>query len=856
MEDPATAHRVLLAIATFGIAALVVVSVSFASIASPPRASAGGLPGDANCNGHVDPIDAAIVLQFSAGLIGLAPCPQNANVNGDSVVNPLDAALILQYAAGLIPSLGTSPTPTPTGTRPTLSLDKFGQGTVTSSPAGISCSNACTSDSASYQPSALVTLTASPATGWMIANWSGCDSIQGNSCRVTLDVDKAILATFAQTTTQIPSTTKVLDSATMGHLLSQVGSTYHFDSQASSVVALQPGDVIVASTGDGLLRKVSNVTASAQEIVVETTDASLEDAVQQGTLAFSGEGGSASGAELRSFEPAGGLSCVISTLSCSISVDTDLPQNVHVSGDVSFDLDPQLAVTFDGFDVGCVCFPIRELRAASTFHAHTDLTVSDGASFSVQAETTIPAGIATFVAAIGPVPVVVQVDLGLTVGVNGQAGAAIQGHIVGDSTITVGAHYARGQGWSSINNFSRTFSTSDLQLTTGAEVKGYVGPKVTTKLYGVAGPEFHAHGYMRVEADPLDTPWWKLFGGLEASASLDVGVLGHSVTVYAFPSWHQEWLLAQASAPQPTLENLVSAEKSRQADLGWTVACADHAPHTREITGSFDSASEWWIVIFCETAGTWRQDRLVFYQRQADVLTRQFEVTSSDIGHIDFLTPTAMFDVNGDGRLEVGVWNWSGCNDISCSVLHLYRAAHGSVEEVPVTLPLTGLGADNATPSGLSDIDGDGVQEIVAADTQWVLHGFCHACSPYSAYVLAWDGSEYSNASRDSRFQSFFDNGISQSEEHLASCVDDQCRLRWAIEITLDYGHSGRADAGWARLETVVSSITDSCWLDAVPQIENDLELSVPRDGSEPTSGQSGVIGFSLLCSPFAGFDY
>ncbi len=62
------------------------------------------LPGDANCDGIVDPIDAAFILQFSAGLLGSFPCTGGADVNGDGITNPLDAALILQYAAGLIDS--------------------------------------------------------------------------------------------------------------------------------------------------------------------------------------------------------------------------------------------------------------------------------------------------------------------------------------------------------------------------------------------------------------------------------------------------------------------------------------------------------------------------------------------------------------------------------------------------------------------------------------------------------------------------------------------------------------------------------------------------------------------------------
>ena len=61
------------------------------------------LPGDANCDGTVNSIDAALVLQFNAGLLGSLPC--RGDVNGDGKVTSIDAALILQFAAGLLDSL-------------------------------------------------------------------------------------------------------------------------------------------------------------------------------------------------------------------------------------------------------------------------------------------------------------------------------------------------------------------------------------------------------------------------------------------------------------------------------------------------------------------------------------------------------------------------------------------------------------------------------------------------------------------------------------------------------------------------------------------------------------------------------
>ncbi|MBI4570589.1 MAG: hypothetical protein HY723_01465 [Chloroflexi bacterium] len=64
----------------------------------PPQ----GLLGDVNCDGRVNSIDATLVLQFVAVLIGALPCIENADVDGDGDIGPIDATLILQKDAGLI----------------------------------------------------------------------------------------------------------------------------------------------------------------------------------------------------------------------------------------------------------------------------------------------------------------------------------------------------------------------------------------------------------------------------------------------------------------------------------------------------------------------------------------------------------------------------------------------------------------------------------------------------------------------------------------------------------------------------------------------------------------------------------
>lgn len=123
-----TPHFLRIAMALATVAAFSAISPSSGSLQGGVSAGS-ALPGDANCDGVVNVVDAALMLQVGAGLIGGLPCQSNGDVSGDGTIDALDAALVLQFAAGLIDTLGPSETSTataspthtpqpPTSTRP------------------------------------------------------------------------------------------------------------------------------------------------------------------------------------------------------------------------------------------------------------------------------------------------------------------------------------------------------------------------------------------------------------------------------------------------------------------------------------------------------------------------------------------------------------------------------------------------------------------------------------------------------------------------------------------------------------------------------------------------------------------
>lgn len=79
------------------------VSSTFVGPPGPPPPA--GLVGDVNCDGVINSVDAALVLQLDAGLITTLLLCAAPDANQDGLINSIDAALILQYSAGLVGNL-------------------------------------------------------------------------------------------------------------------------------------------------------------------------------------------------------------------------------------------------------------------------------------------------------------------------------------------------------------------------------------------------------------------------------------------------------------------------------------------------------------------------------------------------------------------------------------------------------------------------------------------------------------------------------------------------------------------------------------------------------------------------------
>jgi len=227
-------------------------------------------------------------------------------------------------------------------------------------------------------------------------------------------------------------------------------------------------------------------------------------------------------------------------------------------------------------------------------------------------------------------------------------------------------------------------------------------------------------------------------------------------------------------------------KEALEADLE---AGGRHLAATFERAGAKDPAQRYEFRIF-ESDG--RAAKTIF--RRTDFYF-SFEAT----GELRKLNGT---DINGDGLKEVIVQSSSGGNCWSCNPTEIYQVRNHKAELIAAG-PI----------QRIADLRGDGVRELVVADTRWESYDdLSHAASPSASMVYAWRGGRYVYASKD--FAEFYRGEISRLraaiEEAKADITgedsSDEAYVGLALALAITYAHAGEAERGIKELERLFNA--------------------------------------------------
>ena len=335
----------------------------------------------------------------------------------------------------------------------------------------------------------------------------------------------------------IPSTTKVIDPR---DLRSPVGDPsaaglVQFASTASNVKGLHPGDILVAASGpaapQGLLRRVIAVRSTPDGVDVDTSPATLHDAVPRGRLEFHRDlttqsvTGSGPGGGVRRFSLRDGIqwNLTFGYGACGVGPTGDLQPP-----EVDFSVNP----TVD-FEVDWGVFSPNRVRFVAGLDEHADATFKSGDRYTCKADKKTPdppEKLDSFEVQVGPIPVVVTPQF--------QLNGTLRGSLTKDSGVTVhqalqahaGVQWENGN-LSGIHDFSKSLSGQPL-ASSSFDISLKAGPELTFSVYGLGGPYANEQFGVRTTTSAGQTTG---YGGLYFSAGVKLDFLNFKLE-YQLPN--------------------------------------------------------------------------------------------------------------------------------------------------------------------------------------------------------------------------------------------------------------------------------------------------------------------------------
>ncbi|NOZ09410.1 MAG: hypothetical protein GXO91_11155 [FCB group bacterium] len=329
---------------------------------------------------------------------------------------------------------------------------------------------------------------------------------------------------------------------------------------------INENDILVGGNAEngGYLRKVTAVAVNGNTMEIQTTQATLVEAIEQGsldttlTLDFGGSNRSLYNLEL--VRKLDGVTVRDNGIDIS---GTELFNDNFNGTDVLISI-PTGTITFTpnlnlGFDINWFGH-LHEFHtiASGNLNFNFDIRGEFSGSLAGFNNDDNPVELASFsnsfYQAVGIVPVWETVTLAFEAGYSVDIGysGSVQAGFDSNIGIESGATWEEGV-WSGVWNPSYNFNWHPPEWNAEAhvEIRGYVRPTITIELYSMAGPYLDVEPYARLDASVETNPptWaWGLYGGMESTLGFQIQVLD-----WELANWNTELL-------DPPYENTIASD--------------------------------------------------------------------------------------------------------------------------------------------------------------------------------------------------------------------------------------------------------------------------------------------------------
>jgi len=295
-----------------------------------------------------------------------------------------------------------------------------------------------------------------------------------------------------------------------------------FTQSTPQLDGLEVGDVLVMGPTDhapeGLLRKVTGIERNGG-VVVNTEFATMEDAIEQGTIVVTA---TITAAEAQA--AALGVEGVrVLQESEGTGFTVDLNRTIGgftFSGQLKFLADPVINVELNYLPLG-----LKELEFIIETDESLNLQVQAEENANVINERVelLPHPIRKDILLLPfGFPVYVVIYFTPVLVIEGDLSGQLQARVEYEAQRKAGLHYENGS-WDLIGEQNSDFN-GEGTLEGQANFRASVGPEVEVKFYSVVGPTGNVFGYLEFESGWDSLLWWKLYGGLRAELGIEVGL--------------------------------------------------------------------------------------------------------------------------------------------------------------------------------------------------------------------------------------------------------------------------------------------------------------------------------------------
>jgi chitodextrinase len=396
----------------------------------------------------------------------------------------------------------------------TLSVSKFGEGTIIANQSEMQCSQQlCSSE---FEKNQLVKLSAVPATGWTFSHWSGCDTQTGVICEIKTVESTQIHPYFMiDEPPKLYSNVHTLTDLTLDSFISKVGDVLTFGNLATQLQNVKTGDIILSSRGDGFGVRVLSIRSLRDgNIVIDTYPAALDEIIQEGVLVRN-------------------IQLIPTSVETADGVVAKLVTQADGSGTIlkiKIDGPPKIEGVLNilwNMDNGLRFSPIHGLKelkisANPVITGNLDFTLAD--KVNDPKWKNVPGIKLKFGSyTLGPVVITPEASLVYKVEVGGKVNLKMTQNF--EVRGAVGVQYIPGLGVNGIGDLNATgkiLPTGKISAEAGAKIS--VGPQINLMVYGVAGPTFKTPAYAKASGvlDLSDSVENLAICG--ASASIGLGV--------------------------------------------------------------------------------------------------------------------------------------------------------------------------------------------------------------------------------------------------------------------------------------------------------------------------------------------